>query len=211
MTLHHCLFAVALTATITSTAVAEEARSLKSEECIASVFFHDTPYSNRPGTHLVLAIWEDGAVVYSTERVEGGPPFFTGKVNPEDVKQLVEKLSYSGVFSDDFPDRFKVVHHYPYTEIRLTEGSTVRSLASFHEVTEEAKGLATDAGIRIGNHGAKVTELASSPQEYLVFRLIWSEIRHELDLLRPKDAVPDEGELVYKNRTRYWQPKPAAP
>src|SRR6267378_4256032 len=50
---------------------------------------------------IILAIWPDGQIVWSTDRVNGGPPYFSGKVDPADVVVVLADLERDGLFADE--------------------------------------------------------------------------------------------------------------
>jgi hypothetical protein len=50
---------------------------------------------------IILAIWPDGQIVWSTDRVMGGAPYFTGNVDPTDVEDVVADLERDGLFADE--------------------------------------------------------------------------------------------------------------
>jgi hypothetical protein len=66
-----------------------------------SVFF-DRGYggigSKRP--HEVIAcVWSDGRAVWSRDRTEGGPPYYSGRVDSKRLTEFIAKLDSKGIFA----------------------------------------------------------------------------------------------------------------
>src|SRR6266511_3971069 len=64
--------------------------------------FYDLGYggigSKQP--HAVIAcIWPDGRAVWSRDRSRGGPPYFTGRIDPKRLTELIATLDSKGIFA----------------------------------------------------------------------------------------------------------------
>lgn len=49
---------------------------------------------------LILAVWPDGHIVWSKDRLMGGAPYFAGQIDREIVSSLLLRLEQDGVFAD---------------------------------------------------------------------------------------------------------------
>jgi hypothetical protein len=67
-----------------------------------SVFF-DRDYggigSKRPPHAVIACIWPDGRAVWSRDRTEGGPPYFTGRVDAAKLTEFISSLETKGIFA----------------------------------------------------------------------------------------------------------------
>ena len=50
---------------------------------------------------LILAIWGDGRVVWSEDRLQGGSPYRAGQIDAKRLTALVSRLERDGVFADE--------------------------------------------------------------------------------------------------------------
>ena len=49
---------------------------------------------------IILAIWPDGHIVWSKDRIKGEAPYYSGRVDPEQVAALLLGFERDGLFSD---------------------------------------------------------------------------------------------------------------
>jgi len=67
---------------------------------VISVFL-DLDYGGigRKQPHAVIAcIWADGRAVWSRDRSRGGPPYFTGQIEPKRITEFIATLDSKGIF-----------------------------------------------------------------------------------------------------------------
>ncbi|MBN1560377.1 hypothetical protein JW998_09015 [candidate division KSB1 bacterium] len=43
--------------------------------------------------NVIIAIWDDGSVIWSDSQKDGGPPFYYSKIDHNDIKKLMDKIS----------------------------------------------------------------------------------------------------------------------
>jgi len=158
---------------------------------------------------IILVIWPDGQVIWSTDRVNGGPPYFSGKVEPADVLVVLADVERDGLFADE---RLNDAHFGPdsgFTTLLVKWGKRQVKMQSWHERYEaNGKTIAGSHGVS-GLEGKRRFEaLAKEPADYLHYRLVWSETRGRLIDLIPAAGKQVEGGPIMKDRRLVWQDAP---
>ena len=119
-----------------SAAIAQEAKSITDAETVVAIYTNDWGLRSSSGPKLIVCLWGDGSIVWSDDKVNGGPPYFTAQVKPEVVSATFKKLLDIGVF--DVP-RLKQSNFGPdskFTTILVrTEGKELK-MDSWHELYE---------------------------------------------------------------------------
>jgi len=198
---------LALLAGLETASAEEEFRSLENDDCAAAIVFHDETLDEPNETNLVCAVWSDGFFVWSENPIEGGAPYFAGKITPDEVADFREKLVRDGYLVRKPPfDTFATGPHYPYTTIRVTADKQSLTLTSWHEYGEEGgEAAAFSEGLSlIGEKSTRLQTTAKSDPSYLMFRIVWLELRQEMDRMRPDEKIPVRGLVVYREGHLYW-------
>src|SRR5262245_51760102 len=98
-----CASGILLLTCLTTSATCEEtaARPIEEADSILAIYPEDWGRSSRARVPaLVLAVWGDGQIVWSKDRVKGGAPYYASQVDPEIVSALLSRLEHDGVFDD---------------------------------------------------------------------------------------------------------------
>jgi hypothetical protein len=162
-----------------------------------AVWVHgDKPAPGQPRIRVISAIWRNGDVVWSQDRLYGGPPYYVAHIDAKRVDIAIGQLESMGVFStkNRFIAAGCVVLDLPYTEIYLSNGIDSILTASCHEICETNPAVAvTSSGIvAIGEH-SRTEQLRGDTEEFQQFRLLWSEIQSTLRGLVPTEGRPCQG------------------
>ena len=48
---------------------------------------------------MIACIWPDGRAVWSRDRSKGGPPYFTGHIDPKQLTAFIAALDSKGIFA----------------------------------------------------------------------------------------------------------------
>jgi hypothetical protein len=51
-----------------------------------------------PITKLIVAVWGDGRIIWSQNRISGGAPYYSGNIEPKEIQSLLAKLKRDGYF-----------------------------------------------------------------------------------------------------------------
>jgi len=186
-------------------------RPIERAETVLAIYPEDWGLASaKPVSAIVLAIWPDGHIVWSKDRLHGGAPYFTGRIDPEDVSALLSRFEHDGLFADK---KLNWAHFGPdsdFTTLLVKSGKKQLKMQSWHELYEDG-GKAI-----VGHHGARgldgrrrLEALRDEPAEYLHYRFVWSETRGRLIDLIPNDGKPISGRPVVDRGGVSWQQEPA--
>ena len=147
---------------------------------------------------LLIAVWDDGSIVWSQDREDGGPPYLSAKIDPAKTAAFLAKLDQDGVFGRE--DLVRVGPDASYHEIHLLSGKKHVNLISWHELYERnPKIVSTSHGLTAITEGkTREQMLKEDKQEYREFRSLWKRIRDFTETLVPKKGLPYEGPLKFK-------------
>ncbi len=147
-----------------------------------------------PGSAVVIAVWDDGRIVWSKEPIEGGPPYWVGKVELSKLERFFDELEQRGLYKNPTPKQLHFGPDSAFTVIAITYGARQIKMTSWHELFEASSEtlVGTARGIYYIEDGRSREEiLAEQPEEYKRFRSTWSEIRSLL-----KGLIPEKGQIV---------------
>jgi hypothetical protein len=187
-------------------AVAQGGRSVTEAESVLAVFTEDWRLCSSRGPQLIVGIWGDGSVVWSNDQVNGGPPYFTAQIKPQDVSAMLEKLRNVGVF--DIP-KLKDSHWGPdseFTTILVRAAGKELKMTSWHEIYEADGDVTAIHGASGLGEKKLLAVLAEKPADYLHWRMTWLELRLAAANLIPKAGTETAGNLVSLGRRLSWQP-----
>lgn len=140
---------------------------------------------------VILAVWEDGQVVWSKNAVEGGSPYLVGKIDPRALTDVLAKLDNLNLFRDP---RLSSSYYGPdslFTVIAVADQHRQLRMESWHELAESnPKVVATSRGIMSLDSRTRDSVIAAEPEEYRTFRRAWKEIRDIARGLVPIDGRP---------------------
>src|SRR5207302_434840 len=74
-------------------------RPIEKADTVIAIYSQDWGLASAGNPTIILAIWPDGRVVWSKDRLCGGSPYFTGQVDPEVVETLVSRFEKDGLFA----------------------------------------------------------------------------------------------------------------
>lgn len=143
------------------------------------------------GVMVVLALWEDGSVVWSSNGTTGGPPYMEATVDRDKIVAILKKINQRAVKT--FGNKEVNLSNYgpdsSYTVMLILDQQKIMSLSSWHELYEGyANTVVTDAGVEALNGRSKESVLKQASPAYKEFLEAWSTIREVAD-----SSVPHEG------------------
>jgi hypothetical protein len=151
------------------------------------------------GSHLSVAIWPDGRIIWSRDRDRGGPPYLSGRIEPKQVQALLDRFDRESVF-----DARSFRHSWfgpdsSFTTIWLQSGKQHTRLQSWHEGFEERPNLvALSTGITSLEGRTREEALRADTKEYQRFRRIWADLRAAIAALVPKQGEAYTGSSELK-------------
>jgi hypothetical protein len=140
----------------------------------------------------ILAVWEDGFLVWSADPVQGGPPYLAGQQSPAAAGQAIMEMTRI-IEIENAPAR--QFHYGPdsrWLSIKLYDaGQPVLHLGSWHELFEANPGLVvTETGVEPLGGRDRETVLAAQSAGYQAFRRRWQTIKERLLALVPAESAP---------------------
>ena len=185
-------------------------RPITDAESILAVYREDWSLDSSGGPAIIFAAWPDGFIVWSGDRVMGGPPYRAGHIDPKRVTALLSRFDKDGLFADK---KLNDAHFGPdsqFTTLFIKSGKKQVKMCSWHELMEDSDELvADDHGAAILNGRRRLDVLRKAPADYLFYRFVWSETRSRLADLIPAESTATGGKPVMKAGKLSWQ-EPAA-
>ncbi len=187
------------------------ARPIEQADSVLAIYPEDWGLGSRGRVPaLILAIWPDGHIVWSKDRLKGGAPYYAGQVDPENVSSLLSRLEQDGVFADKTLNDTHFGPDSHFTTLLVRTGKKQLRMQSWHEVFE------VNGKTVVGSHGVsglsgqrRLEALRKEPADYLYYRFVWSETRGKLIDLIPNEGKPVAGSAATTERGLFWRELPA--
>jgi len=163
-------------------------------------------FSPNPGPHLIFAAWPDGHVVWSNDRVKGGPPYHEGHIDPAKVTNLLKRFESDGLYSDKVRNQGRVTVDSDFVRILIRYGNHKAEMSSSHELDENRQAIATQKKDgRVPNSKRRMDMLREEPTDQLLFRFVWADTRLRMTELLPLESSVSNGRLIMKAGIMSWQ------
>jgi len=78
----------------------KQVRSITEAKSVLAVYREDWGWGASGGPYIILAAWPDGHVVWSEDRLQGGPPYQSANVDPQKIGALLALFEAEGMFAD---------------------------------------------------------------------------------------------------------------
>lgn len=184
-------------------------RPVTEADSVLAVYTENWELGAKPETRLILAVWNDGYVVWSEDRLRGGAPYHTGRTDPKRLDSLLSGLEQKGLFADKSLADWQAGPDSEFTTILVRFKKKELAMKSWHELAESEAGVIAAAHGLTGLNGQRLFQvLKKQPPDYLVFRYIWSDIRARAAELVPSADKPTRGEVVKKHGVMSWRELP---
>lgn len=183
-------------------------RPISEADSILAVYYDNWGFMPSEPRRLVTAAWPDGTVVWSNNAM-GGAPFRIGKTDPKRVVALLTRLEKEGLFSET-----SLVHQpslgpdSAFLTVLVKRGKKAVELRSWHELAELRDTLvADDHGISVLSDKTRLATLKEASKEYLLFRMVYNDIRRRLAELIPAESRVSTGQTELKHGVFTWVKK----
>jgi hypothetical protein len=185
-------------------------RPISAADSVLAVYVESLGFGGGGQDRLLLAVWPDGVAVWSKDRLKGGAPYLTGKVEPKRVAELLKRVEADGLFADKKTRWSNFGPDSTFTTIFLKSGKDTLKMQSWHELGEAGGHWAgTDGGLTMLDGRRRLDVIRQSSTEFLYFRFVWAETRGRLNDLLPVESRPTSGRPVMKAGEYYWEDEPA--
>ena len=179
--------------------------AISDSDGIVAVLAEDYDLRSNGTPKIIVALWPNGRIVWSEDRIRGGAPYFTASVEPQLFTKLMVSAREDDCFAIESLGDARVRPDAKFTSILLKDGKSKLRMSSWHEVYQsDPKIIATSAGIsRI--KGNRLIELANDKPEYIHYRLAWAELRLAISRLIPVGRKRVDGDVIMKSGKAYWR------
>jgi hypothetical protein len=185
-------------------------RPITDAESILAVYREDWGLYSRGEPTIIFSAWPDGSIIWSGDRLMGGPPYRAGHIDPKRVTAFLSRLEKDGFFADAKLNDANFGPDSQFTTMFIKSGKKQVKMCSWHELMEDSDTLVVDNhGAAILNGRRRLDELRKAPAHYLFYRFVWSETRSRLADLVPAESTATGGKPVMKAGKLSWQ-EPAA-
>lgn len=127
-----------------------------------------------PGPQFTVAVWRDGRIVWSRNKYEGGAPYHEGRIEPERLTTLLNRLEEEDAFKDKSLWQRHYGPHADYLVIAIGDGTRRLEMLSWHEYF---------GGVRDGPDKTR-------------FLQIWKDIRETTNKWVPENGTLFKGTIV---------------
>lgn len=196
-----------LVASIGIKASGQDAKAIAEAKEVIAIYTNDWGRGSSGGPKVIASVWGDGSMVWSKDSLNGGPPYFTAKLKPDDVAAVFKSIDNAGAFEFPKEQRSHFGPDSQFTTILVRRGGKELKLASWHELYEaNGKLIAAAHGLTGLDDRKLIPALAKEPAEYLHFRMTWLELRLAVANLIPKSGNEIAGAPVMLHGELSWQP-----
>jgi hypothetical protein len=146
-------------------------RPISDAESVLAVYRQDWGLRSSGAPAMIFAAWPDGFMIWSDDRLMGGPPYRSGHVAPKKVTALLTRFDQDGLFANKGLNDAHFGPDSQFTTILVKSGKKKVEMSSWHELMEDSDKLVADhhgAGFLDGRRRLDVRRKA--PAEYLFFR-----------------------------------------
>jgi hypothetical protein len=160
-------------------------------------FYSKTPKEEHGtlGPRIIFAAWEDGTIVWSGNRIEGGAPYFTTRLSPEEIGLALSTICK---MKDSIPTSNRTSYRgfdSPWTAIVVKSQNCDLYWESWHEIWESTgKHVCIDGFIRTLADEESIEDARANfgSIEYLAFVETWTDIKGAVLELIPKEPTGAE-------------------
>jgi hypothetical protein len=149
------------------------------------------------GPFLILGVWKDGYIIWSDDRLNGGEPYHAGRIDPQLLRSFLSTFEKRGAFEKENFRSARIVPDSEHVTIFMRYNNKEISIMSYHELFESG-----GETVVVPRDGAKALDgvklydaLRTQSSEYLLFRMIWNEIRARSAELVPSGDKSTKGQL----------------
>jgi hypothetical protein len=137
-----------------------------------------------PRRQTIAILFASGRLETSRDRVFGGPPFQTLKLDPRSFERDMRGIRARVNRIDRANKRHQLIHT-PYHEVIVSGGNLDQSivLESCHEFVELYDSIATDSGAEPCRAEDRMARLSITTKPYQEFRVAWQRIRDVVNYL----------------------------
>jgi hypothetical protein len=186
-------------------------RPITTAKSVIAVYREDCGLGSDGRPAIIFAAWPDGHIVWSDDRIQGGPPYHAAESDPQRFAKLIARFEKDGLFADDKLNQANFGPDSAFIAVLIKSGKRKVQMTSWHELFEADGGLVTSYGAVGSGNGSRLDVLRKEPAAYLFYRMVWSETRTSIATMIPTAGRPTSGSPLMKAGELSWEePLPAA-
>ena len=169
------------------------------------VWSTDFRWNQGPSPKIVVTVWNNGDIMWSTNAVYGGMPYFYGKTTA-DVGEMLFSFQQKGYLSTEYSLDYGRIIDMSFTSMFISVGTNTLFTRSHHEIIERNTNLValSQVSSTLLNGRNRDDVLKEDKPEYVQYRAMWKDIREQIS-----NMLPFDGRIV--NDVKVSQPKFAYP
>ena len=180
-------------------------RPITDAETIFAIYVEDWRF-NSDGTKLIVAIWDDGHVVWSENQTYGGGPYRYANVDQSELLALIADIDDDGYFRDTTLERANFGPDSRFATILVSSKDHKLKMQSFHELLDHSSLEKTAMSDKSRTFfETKLGKLSQSNADELYYRLAWAELRLRFWKVIPEDSKSEHGQVVVRDGKLFWQ------
>ena len=181
-------------------------RPITEAESVLAVYRENWGLLSAETPAIIFAAWPDGYVAWSENRVKGGAPYRTARVEPKKITLLLMRFETDGLFSDETLNQGHFGPDSEFITVFIKSEKKQVKMQSWHELFEDSdKHVATDKSAGPLDGRRRLNVLRGTPADYLFFRFVWSETRAKLTDLIPRESSATAAKPSMKAGVLSWQ------
>ena len=138
---------------------------------------------------LIVAVWDNGTMLWSTNTIYGGTPYFYGKTSVN-VSTVLDSFQGNGYLSGEHP-KSNFGPSSSFIRMFVSSGTNTLFTGSWHEGFEQNLNLVALPGITSLNGRNREDVLKTTPPEWQQYRAMWTDIRSNVNAM-----LPQTGDLI---------------
>lgn len=157
---------------------------------IAAVFIQHFEKGGPADPQVVVALWQDGTVVWSRDRLRGGRPYGSATVARDRIARIVADAAERGRLTEGNVFWQYVATSSPVKTVFVRYHGRFLYMSSCHEWAEADSGIvATARGLEPLDGRERREVLASQPPEFRERRVMWERVKATVE-----EAMPEAGD-----------------
>jgi|SRR5580704_8875344 hypothetical protein len=185
-------------------------RPITEAQSVIAVYREDWGLGSNGQPAIIFAAWPDGHLVWSDDRIKGGPPYHSAQIEPQRFAKLIARFENDGLFADGKLNDAQWGPDSAFITVLIKSGKRKVDMSSWHELFEAHGGLITSAGVLLSEKRPRLEVLRKEPADYLFYRMVWSETRTSIAAMIPSAGQPTTGSPLKRAGVLSWQePHPA--
>ena len=162
-----------------------------------AVWFESPSITGMLEPPLIVALWNDGNMMWSENSIYGGAPYFHGKTSV-DIGRLLGAFQNKGYFSEKYA-RHNVGPDSSCTAMFVSAGTNSLLTRSWHEIAEQRSNtVARSTGLTSLDGRNRDEVLKNDNPEYQQYRAMWADIRAQIN-----NALPEEKRILKNVKVFY--------